>query len=139
MKSLFRLTKKLPQVYQQKLSKVYRYWFSELYFRHMYMLANGPGHQDRVESFHNYCEMFNYIINPEDKVPVNLELPNQWLWDIIDEFIYQFQNYSQYRSKLQSKSQEEIALIQVNKLVLKFYKIKNKFWLMFQKSWKLLK
>ena len=91
------------------------------------MLANGPGHQDRVESFHNYCEMFNYIINPEDKVPVNLELPNQWLWDIIDEFIYQFQNYSQYRSKLQSKSQEEIALIQVNKLVLKFYKIKNKF------------
>ena len=45
--------------------------FSELYFRHMYMLANGPGHQDRVESFHNYCEMFNYIINPEDKVFYN--------------------------------------------------------------------
>ena len=21
--------------------------------------------------------------------PVNLQLPNQWLWDIIDEFIYQ--------------------------------------------------
>jgi hypothetical protein len=21
--------------------------------------------------------------------PVHLELPNQWLWDIIDEFIYQ--------------------------------------------------
>ena len=44
--------------------------------------------------------MFNYIINPPDQSPVNLELPNQWLWDIIDEFIYQFQNYSQYRSKV---------------------------------------
>ena len=55
--------------------------------------------------------MFNYIINPDDQQPVNLELPNQWLWDIIDEFIYQFQNYSQYRSKLQSKDDAEISLI----------------------------
>lgn len=23
------------------------------------------------------------------ETPVPLELPNQWLWDIIDEFIYQ--------------------------------------------------
>ena len=75
------------------------------------MLQNGPSHQDRVESFDNYCEMFNYIINPDDQQPVNLELPNQWLWDIIDEFIYQFQNYSQYRSKLQSKDDAEISLI----------------------------
>ena len=75
------------------------------------MLQSGPSHQDRVESFENYCEMFNYIINPPDQQPVNLELPNQWLWDIIDEFIYQFQNYSQYRSKLQQKDAAEIALI----------------------------
>lgn len=55
--------------------------------------------------------MFNYIINPPDQQPVQMELPNQWLWDIIDEFIYQFQNYSQYRSKLQQKDAAEIALI----------------------------
>jgi translation initiation factor 3 subunit L len=29
-----------------------------------------------------------------------LELPNQWLWDIIDEFIYQFQSFCHYRAKL---------------------------------------
>jgi translation initiation factor 3 subunit L len=75
------------------------------------MLQNGPSHQDRTDSFNNYCEIFNYILHPEDNQPVQLELPNQWLWDIIDEFIYQFQNYSQYRSKLQSKSQEEITAI----------------------------
>ena len=75
------------------------------------MLANGPSHQDRTDSFLNYCDLFNFIINPEDQAPVNLELPNQWLWDIIDEFIYQFQNYSQYRSKLQSKTEQDIALI----------------------------
>ena len=35
--------------------------------------------------------------------PVALELPNQWLWNIIDEFIYQFQSFSQFRSKLSKK------------------------------------
>lgn len=24
-----------------------------------------------------------------------VELPNQWLWDIVDEFVYQFQSYCQ--------------------------------------------
>ncbi|KAJ3054540.1 hypothetical protein HDU99_007752, partial [Rhizoclosmatium hyalinum] len=31
--------------------------------------------------------------------PLDLELPNQWIWDIIDEFIYQFQAFCQWRSK----------------------------------------
>lgn len=35
--------------------------------------------------------------------PVPLELPNQWLWNIVDEFIYQFQHFSQFRSKLLKK------------------------------------
>ena len=26
--------------------------------------------------------------------PLDLELPNQWLWDIIDEFLYQVRNES---------------------------------------------
>lgn len=24
-------------------------------------------------------------------------LPNLWLWDMVDEFVYQFQSFSQYR------------------------------------------
>ena len=27
------------------------------------------------------------VLDPEG--PVTLELPNQWMWDIIDEFVYQ--------------------------------------------------
>lgn len=33
-------------------------------------------------------ELFCEILTSEDK-PVDLELPNIWLWDIIDEFVYQ--------------------------------------------------
>ena len=43
--------------------------------------------EQRFESYYNYCNLFNYILNADGPAP--LELPNQWLWDIIDEFIYQ--------------------------------------------------
>jgi translation initiation factor 3 subunit L len=38
-----------------------------------------------------------------------LELPEQWLWDIIDEFIYQYQSFSVWRSKAASKTEEELT------------------------------
>ena len=54
-----------------------------------YASQGGPTIEQRFESYYNYCKLFNYILSAE--APVNLELPNQWLWEIIDEFIYQFQ------------------------------------------------
>ena len=45
---------------------------------------------------------------------MNLELPNQWLWEIIDEFIYQCQACSQFRSKLGKKTDEEIEILKSN-------------------------
>ena len=34
---------------------------------------------------------YNYTCTEDTEEPVDLELPNQWLWDIIDEFLYQVQ------------------------------------------------
>lgn len=42
---------------------------------------------------------------------VTMQLPNQWLWDMVDEFVYQFQSFCQYRAKMKSKNEEEIALL----------------------------
>lgn len=42
---------------------------------------------------------------------VNMQLPNQWLWDIIDEFVYQYQSFCQYRAKMKQKTDQEIALL----------------------------
>lgn len=51
-------------------------------------------------------------IRPTDSDgPVKLELPEQWLWDIIDEFIYQFQAFCTWRSKVKSKTDEEIGIL----------------------------
>jgi len=43
--------------------------------------------------------------------PVQLELPEQWLWDIIDEFIYQYQVFCTWRSKFTSKTQDELSML----------------------------
>ena len=40
-----------------------------------------------------------------------LELPHSWLWEIIDEFIYQFQAFSLFRSKLQKRTEPELEML----------------------------
>lgn len=66
--------------------------------------------------------------------PVNLELPNQWLWDIIDEFIYQFQSFSNYRDRLKNKTEEEIALLRDNPQIWSCYSVLNVLYSFIQKS-----
>ena len=39
------------------------------------------------------------------------QLPNGWLWDMVDEFVYQFQSWQQYRGKLNTKSAEELETL----------------------------
>lgn len=81
--------------------------YKELYYRHIYArIQGGPSLEQRFGSFFNYCDLFNYILSAE--TPVSLELPDQWLWELIDEFVYQFQSFAQYRARLLKKTPEEI-------------------------------
>jgi translation initiation factor 3 subunit L len=41
-----------------------------------------------------------------------MQLPNLWLWEMIDEFIYQFQSFCQFRGKLAGKSKEELKALE---------------------------
>ena len=43
--------------------------------------------------------------------PVPLQLPEQWLWDIVDEFIYQFQSFYVWRSRVKTKTEEELVML----------------------------
>lgn len=40
-----------------------------------------------------------------------MQLPNGWLWDMVDEFVYQFQSWQQYVGKLSTKSAEEVEAL----------------------------
>ena len=62
--------------------------------------------------------MFLYFTFPlsfsNENEPLTLVLPNQWMWDIIDEFIYQFQSFCQYRAKIMKKSEDEMIALKEN-------------------------
>lgn len=84
--------------------------YNELYFRHMFSKMN-PSLAHRIDSWNNYCSLFELFLNDGF---VDHDLPPSWLWDMIDEFIYQFESWCQYRSKLKSKTLEEIDYLREN-------------------------
>ncbi|RPD65447.1 hypothetical protein L226DRAFT_530970 [Lentinus tigrinus ALCF2SS1-7] len=105
--------------------------YRELYYRHVYSRLS-PDIDDRFHSYENSCELFNYLLNSDGPVP--LELPEQWLWDIIDEFIYQFQSFCVWRSKVKSKTEEELSLLADANQVWSSYSVLNVLYSLIQKS-----
>jgi len=79
--------------------------YKELYYRHIYSKLQ-PTLEQRIESWANYCDIFNLLLESDE--PLELELPNQWLWDMVDEFIYQFQAFCQFRQRVKNKLEDEI-------------------------------
>ncbi|KAJ2813090.1 hypothetical protein H4S07_000933 [Coemansia furcata] len=105
--------------------------YRELYYRHIYSRLH-PSLEVRFRSFENYCDLFNHILNSDG--PTDLELPNQWLWDIVDEFIYQFQSFCTHRSRLNKLAEEEVALLKENSQVWSTYSVLNVLYSLIQKS-----
>lgn len=77
-------------------------FYTEVYYRHLYATVQ-PTLKDHVGSYNNYCNLFNFILNTANG-PTEIELPTYWAWDIIDEFIYQFNNFSVYRNRVIKKN-----------------------------------
>jgi len=86
--------------------------YKELYYRHIYSKVKPLTSEQRIGSWKNYCELFDLFLNRPS--PLELELPVQWLWDMIDEFIYQFQSFCQHRCKLKNKSRDDIQILKDN-------------------------
>ncbi|KAH8103323.1 eukaryotic translation initiation factor 3 subunit 6 [Cristinia sonorae] len=105
--------------------------YRELYYRHVYSRLQ-PDIDDRFHSYENSCELFNYLLNSDG--PVALQLPEQWLWDIIDEFIYQFQSFCVWRTKVKSKTAEELQLLADAGQVWSSYSVLNVLYSLIQKS-----
>ncbi|PPQ75053.1 hypothetical protein CVT26_012055 [Gymnopilus dilepis] len=105
--------------------------YRELYYRHVYSRLQ-PNIDDRFHSYENSCELFNYLLNSDG--PVQLELPEQWLWDIIDEFIYQYQVFCTWRSKVTTKTQDELMMLAEGGPVWSSYSVLNVLYSLMQKS-----
>ncbi|KAA8898947.1 translation initiation factor 3 complex subunit L [Sphaerosporella brunnea] len=89
----------------------------------------------RFQSYDNYCSLFHFILNSDG--PVDLELPTYyWAWDVIDEFIYQFNSFCTYRQRVAKKAQneEEIQILRENPQTWGCYSVLNVLYSLIQRS-----
>ena len=90
--------------------EVFLMLYRELYFRHIYSKLH-PTLQQRFDAWENYCNLFNYFLRSD--VPP-LDLPTVWLWDMLDEFVFQFQSFCQFRGKAKNRAAEERQVLKAN-------------------------
>mmetsp|Transcript_53369 Transcript_53369/g.130396 ORF Transcript_53369/g.130396 Transcript_53369/m.130396 type:complete len:558 (-) Transcript_53369:168-1841(-) len=100
------------KVYPLVEDDVFLMLYKELYFRHVYAkLGQTLTLDQRMESFDNYCTLFDRIFSDDDDMQ-GIDLPDQWLWDMVDEFVYQFQEFCRYRSRdLKKRTPAEIEAL----------------------------
>jgi len=82
--------------------------YKELYYRHVYSRLQ-PTFEDRRGSWENYLKLIELLISDLEEGTECVALPPQWIWDILDEFIYHYQTYCNFRNKtfnLHAKSQK---------------------------------
>mmetsp|Transcript_19368 Transcript_19368/g.16581 ORF Transcript_19368/g.16581 Transcript_19368/m.16581 type:complete len:318 (+) Transcript_19368:37-990(+) len=70
--------------------------YGELCYRHIYARLQQITPEVRLKSFENYMNLFETFIETREKII----LPIAWVYDILDEFLYQFQTFCQSRSKM---------------------------------------
>ena len=79
--------------------------YGELYYRHLHAETT-PSANERKGAWDNYCELFGVALHGD----VNMQLPNAWLWDMIDEFVYQFQSFCQFKGSGKRTAEEKSEL-----------------------------
>ncbi|KAK8117616.1 uncharacterized protein PG998_005897 [Apiospora kogelbergensis] len=90
----------------------------------------------KFQSYDAYCNLFHFILNSEG--PVDLEPPSYyWAWDVIDEFIYQFNSFSSYRMRLARQprdNEEERQILRENPNTWGCYSVLNVLYSLIQRS-----
>ncbi|ROT38482.1 RNA polymerase I-associated factor PAF67 [Sodiomyces alkalinus F11] len=89
----------------------------------------------KFQSYDAYCSLFHFILNSEG--PIDLEPPSYyWAWDVIDEFIYQFNSFSSYRNRIarQGSNEEEVQVLRENPNTWGCYSVLNVLYSLIQRS-----
>lgn len=71
-----------------------------------------PQLSHHIASWNNYKKLFELITSPKTE---EFYITTQWIYDITQEFAYQFQGFCQYRSSLSTNNQDSLKLLQANR------------------------
>jgi translation initiation factor 3 subunit L len=92
-------------------SQLFQMLYKELCFRHLYDIKRA-GVLERVAAFEHYCKLFDFVLEYGYDFPY--VLPLEWLFDLISEFVYQFQAFWQFHAKIDRRTEEDVHFLQEN-------------------------
>jgi len=73
--------------------------YKELYYRHIFSRLSATV-DERRGAWENYSKLLQLlVIDMSDDKGISVALPAQWLWDILDEFVYHYQTYCAFRCR----------------------------------------
>jgi len=91
--------------------------YKEMQCRHAFTLKGPVSISLLLESWTNYCKLFDLFLKSEFDRPEFPALPSSWAFDILSEFVYQFQFWCQEVSKLRTnapRTDEDQDLLEAN-------------------------
>ena len=71
-----------------------------------------PSLSDHLEAWSTYTGIFEFLL--QAKVP-EVAVSAQWANDIVQEFVYHFQDFCQFRAQVSARTEEEVARMQACK------------------------
>jgi translation initiation factor 3 subunit L len=94
-----------------KLLKLFRV-VQEMYYRHLHALKHDDllTLEHRKQSWENYVKLLE-VFQVHD---TTMKLPNIWMWDIVDEFLYQFAQYTNIKGQIDERTPGEIEFLKSN-------------------------
>eukprot|EP00928_Gymnodinium_smaydae_P043500 TRINITY_DN2912_c0_g3_i1.p1 TRINITY_DN2912_c0_g3~~TRINITY_DN2912_c0_g3_i1.p1 ORF type:complete len:520 (+),score=108.42 TRINITY_DN2912_c0_g3_i1:184-1743(+) len=98
--------------------------YKDLYYRHAFTKPNVT-YEDRRGAWENYCKLLELFVDDlSSGQTLSVGLPTQWLWDILDEFVYHYQTYCAFRNKTAKAHKEnDIAKLRENPSVFETTKV----------------
>ncbi|KAK8192557.1 hypothetical protein M8818_007727 [Zalaria obscura] len=91
--------------------------------------------ETKIASYDSYCNLFHFILNSDG--PVDIDVPSYfWAWEVIDEFIYQFNSFCSHRQRVAFKAdnEEEIMVLRENPNTWGCYSVLNVLYSLIQRS-----
>ncbi|CAD8123886.1 unnamed protein product [Paramecium sonneborni] len=102
--TLFPMAETLEDAFNDEFDSITKLLFNESCYRHAFQSVQQQFNlQTAIESWQNYQLLFAAL---QQKQNIDLPLPPSWIWDILDEYVYQFYVSSRWRKLLKN---DEIA------------------------------
>lgn len=85
-----------------------KHLYRELTLRHLFARLKYAPLELYMDAWSNYVSLFDTILqNADDFITIS----PQWAFDIVQEYVYQFQAFCQYRTQVVGRSETEIAFL----------------------------